>query len=234
MFVALAAAVVSLVGSPGLERRLPLPALAALGLVVGAAPLIVVYEFEGGQLWGRRGSLVVAVLLVGPLTAAAGLRFAKTRQLAVAVAPFAAVLVVMGVNYASAASATTHLQFETNDSILAEADDVFSMGVDLVRFMHANDLEETLPAFWFDESADPSQTGDSHRSTTTASRTSAARCRRSTMGSETLSNPVSHGMSSFSVSSPPAATGRRLCGEPDIASARWRRRSCRRDPRFCG
>ena len=25
--------------------------------------------------------------------------------------------------------------------------------------MHANDLEETLPAFWFDESADPSQTG---------------------------------------------------------------------------
>ena len=159
MFVALAAAVVSLVGSPGLEQRLPLPALAALGLVVGAAPLIVVYEFEGAQLWGRRGSLVVAVLLFGPLAAAAGLRFAKTRRLAVAVAPFAAALVVMGVNYASAASATTHLQFETDDSILADADDVFTMGIDLERFMKANDLEETLPALWFDESGDPSQTG---------------------------------------------------------------------------
>ena len=159
IFVALAAAVVSLFGSTGAERRLPSMVLAALGLTLGAAPLIAVYVIERAHLWGRRGSALDLVLLTGALAAAAALRFSRTRHLAVALTPFAAAVLIVGVNYASAASATTHLQFETDHSSLADATDVFSMGMQLEDFMHENGLEDALPAFWFDESADPALTG---------------------------------------------------------------------------
>jgi hypothetical protein len=158
MLVALAAAVFSLFGASGV-RKPPLPAVAALGLLVGAAPLLAVYAFESGHLWGRRGSAIVVVLMVDTLVVVAALRFRRTRHLGVTLAPFAAVLVAVCVNFASAASATTHSDFETSDSSLADADDVFRVGVQLMQFMKANGLEASLPAFWFDESADRTQTG---------------------------------------------------------------------------
>jgi hypothetical protein len=159
MFVALAAAVFSLFGSTGPERRLPSFALAGLGLALGAAPLIAVYVVEQAHLWGRRGSALDLVLLTAAVAAAAALRLSRTRHFAVAVAPFAAALIVVGVNFASAASATTHVKFETHHSSLADARDVFSIGMQFEEFMHAKGLEESLPAFWYDESADPALTG---------------------------------------------------------------------------
>jgi hypothetical protein len=160
LFVALAAAVFALSGPSKREHPLPPAAIAGLGLAVGAAPLIAVYVFERGHLWGRRGAVVTVVLLSLVLLAAAGLRVARTRQRALALAPFAAVLLVAGVNYASAASTTTHTDFETSGSSLADADDVFAIGVQLMDFMQRNGLEGSPPpAFWFDESADPALTG---------------------------------------------------------------------------
>jgi hypothetical protein len=160
LFVALAAAVFALAGASMRERPLPPAGIAGLGLVLGAAPLFAVYVFERGHLWGRRGGVVTVVLLLVVLLAAAGLRLARTRQRAVALAPFAAALLVAGVNYASAASTTTHVQFETSGSSLAEADDVFAIGVQLMDFMQRNGLEGSQPpAFWFDGSADPALTG---------------------------------------------------------------------------
>jgi hypothetical protein len=160
LFVALAAAIFALSGPSKRERPLPPAAIAGLGLVVGAIPLIAVYVFERAHLWGRRGAIVTVVLLLLVLLAAAGLRVARTRQRALALAPFAAALLVVGVNFASAASTTTHGQFETSGSSLADADDVFAMGVQLMDFMQRSGLEGSPPpAFWFDESADPALTG---------------------------------------------------------------------------
>ena len=156
VFVALAAAVVALVGPT--TKRLPMVAVAGLGLIVGAVPLVAVYRFDRAELWGRRGSVIAAAALVGVLLVAAALRFTSMSRLAVVVAPFAAVLVVAGVNYASAASSTTHGKFESRGS-LAEADDVFSIGVQLMDFMRRNGLQESLPAFWYDASAEPALTG---------------------------------------------------------------------------
>ena len=157
--MALAAGVVSLFGPTGAERRLPSMALAALGLTLGAASLIAVYVIEQAHLWGRRGAALDLILLTGALAPAVALRFSRTRRLAVAVTPFAAAVLVVSVNYASAASTTTHLQFETDHSSLADAPDVFSIGMQLQDFMHANGLEGSLPAFWYDQSADPALTG---------------------------------------------------------------------------
>ena len=161
LFVAVAAAVFALVGSSTRERHLPPAALAGLGLVVGAAPLIAVYAFESGHLWGRRGSLVAVVLLGLALAAAAALRIARVRRHALALAPFAAALLVAGANFASAGSATTHLQVETSGgSSLADADDVFAIGIELMDFVQRRDLEGSAPpAFWFDQTADPALTG---------------------------------------------------------------------------
>jgi hypothetical protein len=157
VFVALAAALVALVGSTA--RWLSPPAAAGLGLAVGAVPLIAVYGFGGADLWGRRGSVVAGILLGGAVVVAIFLRSASTQRLGVAAAPLAAVVLALGVNYASAASATTHSTFETTDSSLADADDVFSIGVQLMRFMQDHGLEKSRPSFWFNGAEDPAYTG---------------------------------------------------------------------------
>jgi hypothetical protein len=97
--------------------------------------------------------------MVGTLVGAGALRFWRTRRLAVVLAPLTAALAVAGVNLASAASATTHSQLATGESSLADADDVFRIGLQLMDFMHANGLKESPPALWYDQSADPAQTG---------------------------------------------------------------------------
>lgn len=159
IFVALATVVVSLVGTGRLLDSPTRPTVAALGFAAGVAPLVAVYGFDRLHLWGRRGSVVAVLLLVGGLAAVALQRFSTTRRFAVAFAPLAVALVVTGVNYASAASATTHGTFETHGSALENADDVFSIGAKLIDFMHANGLEDSVPGFWFDESTDPAMTG---------------------------------------------------------------------------
>jgi hypothetical protein len=82
------------------------------------------------------------------------LRLATVRQLSFVLAPLAAVLAVVSVGYASAANGTTYADFETRNSALAHADDTFALGAQLVAFMQGNELQDSLPAFWYDQSAD--------------------------------------------------------------------------------
>ncbi len=160
LFVALAGAVFALTGPSRSRRALPPAALAGLGLVVSAAPLIAVYGFERGDLWGRRGSVLALVPLVLALVVAVALRVAKTRRQALAAAPFAAALLVVGVNYASAASASTHGQFETRQQLANAAgrlrDRDQAPGRSCAKRARG---VSSPPAFWFDQSADPASKG---------------------------------------------------------------------------
>jgi hypothetical protein len=133
-------------------------ALAGIGLVVGAAPLAVVYGIERTELWGRGGAKIVVALMAATLLLALVLRLGLARGLTPAVALVAGALAIGSVGYASAANVTTHLQM-ANQGQLAEAGDVFSIGVQLMDFMERNGLQEgALPAFWYDYSRDPSLT----------------------------------------------------------------------------
>jgi hypothetical protein len=158
LFVALAAGVVAWVAVPA-TRAVPSLPLAAVGVVAGAAPLVAIYGLDSGDLWGRRGSVIALVLMGIAVTAALLAEFLIDARLASVVAPLAAVFAVAGVNYASAANATTHLDFDTHNSSLADADETFAIGAQLISFMQRNRLQESLPMFWYDRAADPGLTG---------------------------------------------------------------------------
>jgi hypothetical protein len=157
-FVALAAGLAVTVVRPA-ERALPSARLAMLGLVAGAAPLIAIYGLNSNDLWGRRGSAITVILMGVALAAALSLRFSIDRRAAPVVALLVAASAIASVNYASAASATTHLDFETYNSPLADADETFSLGGQLIAFMRREHLQESLPMFWYDPAADPALTG---------------------------------------------------------------------------
>jgi hypothetical protein len=159
LFATLTAGIYALVESAGGLRRVPPYALGAIGVVLGCVPLCAVYGLDGAALWGRRGAAVTAVVLGGALVAALVVRLRPRRRIAATAAPLGAALALVGVNYASAASAMTHDAFETEGSAVASADETFRVGMKLVGFMKANDLEKTLPAFWYDASQHPELAG---------------------------------------------------------------------------
>jgi hypothetical protein len=159
LFVALATAVFGLLGSVASDRGPPLVVLAALGLIAGAAPLVAIYGLNRDDLWGERGSSITLILMGVTIASAIVLRFMPGRRFSFLVAPFGAVLVMASVNYGSAANATTHLNFETNNSALGEADETFAIGTQLMAFMRSGNLQDSLPAFWYDSSADTALIG---------------------------------------------------------------------------
>jgi hypothetical protein len=158
-FVALATAVYGLLAWVSSTRQLPLAALSALGLFAGAAPLVAIYGFNGDDLWGRKGAAITLVLMGAALVAAIVLRFVSSRRISFVVAPLAAALAIASVNYGSAANATTYRNLETRNSALADADETFAIGQQLVQFMRRGGLQDSLPGFWYDASADPALTG---------------------------------------------------------------------------
>jgi hypothetical protein len=155
-FVMLAAAVFALLGWASREVVASFAALAGIGLVVGAAPLAVVFGIERTELWGRGGAKIAVALMAATLLLALLLRLGLARGLTPAVALVAGALAIGSVGYASAANVSTH-GLMANEGLLAEAGDVFSIGVQLMDFMERNGLQEgALPAFWYDYSRDPS------------------------------------------------------------------------------
>lgn len=159
LLVGLATAVFALMERKRSGRDLPSTALAVLGLVAGAAPLVAIYGFNSNDLWGRTGSVITLVLMVVALAAAVSVRVVTGRSLAAFVALPAAVLVIASVNYASAANVSTYRSFETQNSSLSEADETFAMGAQLITLMQRAGFQDSLPAFWYDAKADPALTG---------------------------------------------------------------------------
>jgi hypothetical protein len=143
---------------------------AVLGLVAGVAPLVVIYGLDRRDLYGEHGSLVTLALMTLTLVSAILVRVVR-QQRAVVLAPLVAALAILSVNYASAANATTYGSFETHIARapaygglpmhlggLADADDVFADGVQLMAFLQRSEVHESLPAFWYDASASPALT----------------------------------------------------------------------------
>jgi hypothetical protein len=158
VFVALAAGLAVIVVRPA-ERALPSARLAVLGLVAGAVPLIAIYGLNSNNLWGRRGAVITVILMGVSLAVAVFVRFSIDRRAASVVASAVAVCAIASVNYASAANATTHLDFETHNSPLSHADETFSLGAQLIAFKRREHLQESRPMFWYDQAADPALTG---------------------------------------------------------------------------
>jgi hypothetical protein len=153
-FVMLAAAVVALLGWASNEVVTSFAALAGIGLVVGAAPLAIVFGIERRELWGWSGAKIAMVLMAVTLLLGLVLRLGLARGRAPAVALVAGALAIGSVGYASAANVSTNGKL-ANQGLLAQAGDVFSIGVELEDFMERNGLQEgALPAFWFDYSRD--------------------------------------------------------------------------------
>ncbi len=86
------------------------------------------------------------------------MRLAPNLRFSLVIAPLVAALAVASVNYASDANATTYGDFETHNSSLADADDVFALGVQLMEFMRRRGLQDSLPGFWYDASEDTALT----------------------------------------------------------------------------
>jgi hypothetical protein len=158
-FVALATTVFGILDQAKLQRRIPIVVLPLLGLAAGAAPLVAVYGFNQDELWGKDGSVMTLVLMGLALLGLIGLRLAAQHKLHFLLAPLVAALAITSVNYASAASAMTHVTFETHDSILADADETFAMGMQLIKLMQRGGFQDSPPGFWYDPSADPALTG---------------------------------------------------------------------------
>ncbi len=159
LFATLAAGVYALVESGGVLRRVPPYALGGIGVAIGCAPLAAVYALDGADLWGRRGAVLTGAILSGALVAVVVARLARGGRLTVGAASLGAALALLGVNFASAASAMTHDGFQTDGSIVASAEDTFRVGMELVDFLDRNGLEESLPAFWYDDAQHPELAG---------------------------------------------------------------------------
>jgi len=155
-FAVLATAVFGLLQRVTSQSELPLAVLPGLGLLVGAGPLIAIYGFNRNDLWGTRGSMIMLGLIAITLACAGTLR--SRRRVSLVAALLVAALAMASVNYGSAASTSTHLDFETHNSPLANADETFSIGVQLMTFMKRNGFQASLPAFWYDASADTALT----------------------------------------------------------------------------
>jgi len=158
-FVALATAVFSLLEQVSPRRYLPTAALPAFGLAVGAAPLVAIYGFNQGDLSGRRGAVITLILMGLALVVVIAFRFMPRRRLSFLIAPLAAALLITSFNHASAASYTTYGTFETHNSILADADETFAIGAQLISFMQRGGFQDSLPAFWYDAASDPALIG---------------------------------------------------------------------------
>jgi hypothetical protein len=157
-FVALATALFGLRDRIS-EHYVPVAALPLLGLIAGATPLVAIYRFNLDDLWGERGSVITLILMGATLAAVLTVRFTDRPGLMFLVASVAATLAIAGVNYASAANATTHADFGTHNSSLADADEDFKIGMQLIAFMRRGGFQESLPAFWYDASANSALTG---------------------------------------------------------------------------
>ena len=170
LFVALGWVLYTLVARSRLTDGTAIVWPALLGLVAGAAPLVVIYGFDRRDLYGEHGSVVTLVLMALTLLSAVLLRVVR-QQRAVEFAPLVAALAILSVNYASAANATTYGSFETHiarapayggfpthHAGLADADDLFAVGVQLMSFLQRSGTQEALPAFWYDVSASPALT----------------------------------------------------------------------------
>ena len=154
-FVMLAAAVFSLLGRVSREVLPSYAALAAIGLVVGAAPIAIVF-IERNKPYGTGGAQTAVALMMATLLLAIVLRLGPGLGRVPTVALVAAALAIGSVGYASAANATTYLRM-TNSGVRADPGDVFSLGVQLMDFMERNGLQDgALPGFWYDYSRDPS------------------------------------------------------------------------------
>jgi hypothetical protein len=157
-FVMLAAAVFALLGWMSRDVGTSLPALAGIGFVIGAAPLAVVFGIDRTAQWVRGEAKIAVMLMAATLLLALVLRLRLARGLTSTVALVAGALAIGSVGYASAASLTTHGSMANHNNLLAEAGDVFSVGVELMDFMERNGLQDregALPAFWYDLSTDP-------------------------------------------------------------------------------
>ena len=155
-FVMLAAAVFELLGWTSREKVASFATLAGIGLVVGAAPLAIVFGIERTEPWSRGGTWITVALMAATLLLAVVLRLGLALGRTAAVALVAAALAIGSVGYASAANATTYLKM-TNAGLPEDAGDVFSIGVQLMDFMERNGLQEgALPDFWYNQKRDPS------------------------------------------------------------------------------
>lgn len=156
VFIGLAATVFYLLA----ERRASLWFLTGVGTGAGAAPLIVIYGFDLTRLVGSAGVKVTLVAMVGTLLALSAVLFtARGARALPTVGVLVAVLAAFTVNYGSAANNMTHQQFETATSVLADADDTFAIGAQLMSFTERHELETSLPGMWYEATADSALIG---------------------------------------------------------------------------
>lgn len=157
--VGLATGVFAVLGLGTTRDQPPIAAMAALGLLAGAAPLVAIYGVNGNDFWGRRGSIITLIAMGATLVGVFAVRSAPRLRRSLVLAPLVASLALASVNYASDSSATTYGDFETHNSSLADADEVFAIGMQLIDFMRRGRFQDTLPGFWYDAAADPALTG---------------------------------------------------------------------------
>jgi hypothetical protein len=157
-FVMLTAAVFGLLGWVSSDAVASLGVLAAIGLIVGAAPFVVTFGIGQTEPWGAGAAITVALMALTLLLALV-VRLGFRSRLAPAVSFVAAMLAIASVGYASAENLSTQLKM-AKQGPQGSAGDVLSIGVQLMDFMERNGLEEdTLPAFWYDQSRDSSLRG---------------------------------------------------------------------------
>jgi hypothetical protein len=151
LLVLLAAAVSALLTWQSRDVVKSYALLSGLGLFAGALPLMVVF---GIRL--RGGGPIVVALMGATLVLTCVLRLGLAPRRTSAIALLAVVLAIGSVSYASAANRTTQSK-TANPELLADADEVFAIGIQLIDFMQRNGLEQDdLPAFWYDASRDAS------------------------------------------------------------------------------
>lgn len=151
-----AAGVALLAKRAGLDRDNGWVVAAALALVAGGAPTLVIYGDARVGYTGRPAMLIVALLMGLTLAAAALLRVAPARRRRIAVVLVSA-LAIFSSNLAVAASSSTVGSTAATVSTAAgsvvnyQAEGPAAMDVasGFIRFMKVNGLEERRPAFWF-------------------------------------------------------------------------------------
>jgi hypothetical protein len=122
----------------------------AAALVAAAAPVVIVYEYGLSPL-GHAASLLALVLMIAAVAAVAVSAFSRrTAPRGGTVAVVAVVSVLFAANYAAAAGRITHSVFVPGSSEFESRRATLSMAMQLIDFMRDHGLQESAPAFWYD------------------------------------------------------------------------------------
>jgi hypothetical protein len=132
------------------------------GVVVGVAAVVAalpaVLVSRGVPSWRffttQHGSTISVVLLIVGAIAAISLRALPRAALALG---STVLLLVLGVNFASAAGVSGYLDFQTTTTTRTESRHALDLGVDFISFMKRSGVQKAdrPPAFWYDGNSDP-------------------------------------------------------------------------------